>query len=406
VGYQAAEAATRADLQAVVRRWVTDAPFVLAVEPADKLVAATTGADRSAVPMPVGEVPVTFPAFQRATLDNGLKLIVVERPELPVVGLSLILDAGYAADQSAQPGTASLTMAMLDEGTKTRNALEISEQLALLGASIGAGSSLDTSSIGLSALADKLEPSLEIFADVLLNPVFPQEELDRLRKEYLAALSQEKTQPNSMALRVMPKLLYGEGHAYAQPLTGTGTEATLAALTREDLARFHTRWFRPNNATLIAVGPVTVASLKPQLERLLRAWQPGVALARGVYDIPYPADTPEVVPDALIVPMNGFDDGGYRLGYGGGFFDRTLAAIRETGHRVVAIGVAYEQARIDDALHPQPYDVPMDFVVTERGVYERREGRLEFLGASNAGDPSQRASPVCYADEVDPKYFG
>ncbi len=284
-GYEAAEAATRADLQAVVSKWVTDAPFVLTVEPAGQLVAGTTGADRSTMPMPAGEVPVTFPAFQRATLGNGLQLIVVERPELPVVALSLVLDAGYAADQSAQPGTASLTMAMLDEGTKTRNALEISEQLALLGASIGAGSSLDTSSVGLSALADKLEPSLEIFADVLLNPVFPQKELDRLRKEYLAALSQEKTQPNSMALRVVPKLLYGEGHAYAQPLTGTGTEATLAALTREDLARFHDQWFRPNHATLIAVGPVTVGSLKPQLERLLGDWQPGDIPAKQVASV-------------------------------------------------------------------------------------------------------------------------
>ena len=187
------------------------------------------------------------------------------------VSLSLVLDAGYAADQSARPGTANLTMAMLDEGTKTRNCPR--DQRAARPARAPAwapGRGLDTSSVSLSALADKLEPSLEIFADVLLNPVFPQKELDRLRKVYLAALSQEKTQPTSMALRVVPKLLYGEGHAYAQPLTGTGTEATLAALTREDLARFHANWFRPNHATLIAVGPVTVASLKPQLERLLQ----------------------------------------------------------------------------------------------------------------------------------------
>jgi zinc protease len=244
------------------------------------------------LPLPAGDVPVTFPAFQRATLSNGLKLILVERPELPVVGLRLVLDAGYAADQFSRPGTASLTMAMLDEGTKTRDALQISEELALLGASLGAGSSLDTSSVSLSALADKLEPSLGIFADVVLNPAFPQKELDRLRKVYLAALSQEKTQPTSMALRVVPKLLYGTGHAYAQPLTGTGTEATLAALTREDLVRFHAEWFRPNHATVIAVGPVTVASLKPKLEQLFRNWQPGDIPAKVVADVtPRPSRT-------------------------------------------------------------------------------------------------------------------
>ena len=284
-GYAAVEAATGAELQAVVRQWVTKAPFVLTVEPAEKFAAAETGADRSQVPLPVGDVPVTFPAFQRATLSNGLQLVVVERPGLPVVGLRLVLDAGYAADQSARPGTASLTMAMLDEGTKSRDALEISEELALLGASLSAGSSLDTSSVNLSALADKLEPSLRIFADVVLNPSFPQNELDRLRKVYLAALSQEKTQPTSMALRVVPKLLYGTGHAYAQPLTGTGTEATLAALTREDLVRFHSEWFRPNHATLIAVGPVTVASLSAQLEPLLRSWQPGSIPAKAIADV-------------------------------------------------------------------------------------------------------------------------
>jgi zinc protease len=291
-GYEVVETATAAGLQAVVSKWVTPAPFVLTVEPAEKLMATTTGADRSQMPLPAGDVPVTFPAFQRATLSNGLRLIVVERPELPVVGLQLVLDAGYAADQSARPGTASLTMAMLDEGTKARNALQISEELALLGADLSAGSSLDTSSVSLSALADKLEPSLEIFADVVLNPAFPEKELDRLRKVYLAALSQEKTEPMSMALRVVPKLLYGAGHAYAQPLTGTGTEATLAALTREDLARFHAEWFRPNHATLIAVGPVTVATLKPQLERLLRNWQPGDIPAKVVAAVtPRPSHT-------------------------------------------------------------------------------------------------------------------
>ena len=279
------QAATAADLSAVVRKWVTNAPFILEVTPAEQLKAADTGADRSSMPMPVGETPVSFPAFERATLSNGLQLIVVERPEVPVVDIKLLLDAGFAADQFARPGTANLTMAMLDEGTKTRDTLQISEQLALLGASLGAGSGLDTSSVSLSALADKLDPSLEIFADVILNPVFPDKELERVRKNYLAALSQEKTQPTSMALRVLPKLLFGTGHAYAQPLTGTGTEATLKALSREDLASFHQTWFRPDHATLIAVGPVSVATLKPRLEQLFRNWQPGEIPAKRIGDV-------------------------------------------------------------------------------------------------------------------------
>jgi len=346
-GYEAAEAATRDDLRAVVRKWVTTAPFVLAVEPAAKLAAAAAGADRSQVPMPAGEVPVAFPAFERATLGNGLKLIVVERPGLPVVGLSLVLDAGYAADQSARPGTANMTMAMLDEGTKSRDALKISEELALLGASLGAGSGLDTSSVSMSALADKLGPSLEVFADVLLNPAFPESELERLRKVYLAALNQERTQPNSMALRVVPKLLYGEGHAYAQPLTGTGTEATLAALTRADLVRFHAEWFRPNHATLIAVGPVTVAMLKPELERLLGGWQPGEIPAKKIASVPprsnrtlYLLDKPGadqsvIFAGQLIPPRSTPDDPAIELMndvLGGQFISRLNMNLRETKH--------------------------------------------------------------------------
>jgi zinc protease len=280
--YQAMEAATAEQLRDAVRKWVTRAPFILAVEPAEKFQASGAGVDRSRLPEVTGEVPVAFPAFQRDTLRNGLRLIVVERPDIPFVNLRLVLDGGYAADQFARPGTSNMAMAMLDEGTKTRNALQISEELALLGASLSAGSSLDTSSVSLSALADKLAPSLDVFADVLLNPVFPEKELDRLRKIYLAALRQEKTQPTSMALRVVPRLLYGAGHAYAQPLTGTGTEETLAALSREDLASFHAEWFKPNHATLIAVGPVTAASLKPQLEKLLGNWPAGDIPAKPV----------------------------------------------------------------------------------------------------------------------------
>ncbi len=346
-GYETMANATAADLKAVVAKWVTTAPFVLSVVPAKPLHAAATGADRSTIPLPEGEVPVHFPSFERATLGNGLKLIVANRPDVPVVELRLVMDAGYAADQFSRPGTANLTMAMLDEGTKTRSSLEISEDLALLGANLGTGSTLDTSFIGLSALSDKLEPSLEIFADVLLNPAFPPKELERLRKVYLAALSQEKTQPMSMALRVVPKLLYGAGHAYAQPLTGTGTAETLAALTRPDLQQFHDTWFRPNHATLIAVGPVTVAGLKPQLERLLGGWQAGDIPAKRIpfvdekpnhtlYLLDKPgADQSVIIAGQLLPPRSTPDDLAIEMMndvLGGQFTSRLNLNLREDKH--------------------------------------------------------------------------
>ena len=122
--------------------------------------------------------------------------------------------------------------------------------------------------------------------------------------------------------------------------------------------------------------PVVVAPGTP-LE--FRLWKPGDALAKGGLDIPYPAAGDAVIPEFALVPMNGFDAEGDRLGYGAGFFDRTLAALAARGKKPVTIGVTYESARLE-TIHPQPYDLPMDYVVTERGVYQRREGKLEFLG--------------------------
>jgi 5-formyltetrahydrofolate cyclo-ligase len=140
--------------------------------------------------------------------------------------------------------------------------------------------------------------------------------------------------------------------------------------------------------------PVVVA---PKLPLAFREWHPGVELAKGALDIPYPVNSRAVVPEAVLLPMNGWDPQGYRLGYGAGFFDRTLAGLAK---RPVVIGISYEQARLD-SIHPQPWDIPVDYLVTERGVYRRDPEGLAFLGTPQAGDdPSVLSSPVCYAGEV------
>ena len=155
---------------------------------------------------------------------------------------------------------------MMDEGTKKRNALEISEDLALLGAGLGTGSDLDMSAVSLSALTSNLDASLEIWADVILNPSFPKEDLERLQKQTIAQIQREKATPIQMALRVFPQLLYGTGHAYSVPFTGSGTEATVSAMTREDMIKFHETWIRPNNATLVVVGKTTLTGIQPKLD--------------------------------------------------------------------------------------------------------------------------------------------
>ena len=130
---------------------------------------------------------------------------------------------------------------------------------------------------------------------------------------------------------------------------------------------------------------------------IFREWHPGVTLAEGVLGIPFPAESEQVVPDALLVPLVGFDSAGYRLGYGGGFFDRTLAAMAS---RPLAIGVGFELCRLE-SIFPQAHDLPMDWIVTERGIYRRDGEALAFLDAPKTGEAPLVASPVCYAPELE-----
>jgi len=162
-------------------------------------------------------------------------------------------------------------------------------------------------------------------------------------------------------------------------------------------ARHLARTLRERGA--LTALPVVVA---PKKTLIFREWHPGTELATGVMDIPYPANSPEVVPNAVLLPMNGWDQSGYRLGYGGGFFDRTLAGLPK---KPAVIGVTYELAKMD-TIHPQSWDIPVDWIVTERGVYRRDGDKLAFLGEPPAGEPSKLASPVCYANEIAPGYFG
>ena len=259
-------------LRAIARKWLSDGVYVLEVHPFPEHKVAEADVDRSRLPEPGAPPAAKFPKLERTTLSNGLKVVLAERHAIPVVNFNLLIDAGYAADQFGLPGTAMLAMDILDEGTKSRTALEISEELAMLGAGLGTGSNLDMSSVFLSALKANLDESLDIFADVILNPSFPEGEFERLQKEQLAGIQQEKASPSTMGLRVFPRILYGESHAYGNPLTGSGTEESVSSLKVEALVDFHRTWFKPNNATLIVVGDTTLEEIGPELEKLFRSW--------------------------------------------------------------------------------------------------------------------------------------
>ena len=156
-------------------------------------------------------------------------------------------------------------------------------------------------------------------------------------------------------------------------------------------ARHFARTLRDKGA--LTALPVVVA---PRTPLVFREWHPGIELAKGPLDIPYPVNSSEVTPDGVLLPMNGWDRQGYRLGYGAGFFDRTLAGMTR---KPVVIGIAYEMARME-TIFPQSWDIPVDYVVTEAGVYRRDPEGLAFLGQPQEGEPSSLASPVCYAGEI------
>ena len=300
--------ATPAQVRAAAVRWLSDGDYTLEVRPFPEYRTATTGADRSHPPKPGAPPATRFPELERATLSNGLKVVLAERRAIPQIRFDLLLDAGFAADQNAVPGTASMTMAMLDEGTRARNAIAISDRLSGLGAILAAGSRLDVSSVSLAALRDGLDSALAVYADVVLQPSFPAADFERLRRQRLAQIQQEKADPVGMALRVFPGLLYGPGHAYALPWTGSGTEESTKRLTRDDLIRFHRTWFKPNHATLVVVGATTMAEIRPKLEGLFVRWEPGEVPAKNIGTVAqqprstvYLLDRPDAVQSLILV---------------------------------------------------------------------------------------------------------
>ncbi len=267
------KAARPEDINKVAAAWLSDGDYTLSIVPFPKLDTLASTVDRKKLP-DLGPAPeVKFPPVEKLSLSNGLQVMLINRSSVPVVNMRLLVDAGYAADQFGKPGMSMLAMNMLKEGTPSRSSLKISDDLADLGASLNTYASIDYSVISMNALKPNFDKSLDLFADVLLRPVFPERELDRLKKQQILGIKQEQVQPVMMGLRILPKLLYGEKHAYGTPFTGSGYEETVNAITRNDLVKYHQDWFAPNNATLLVVGDITAAELKNKLETKLAGWK-------------------------------------------------------------------------------------------------------------------------------------
>jgi predicted Zn-dependent peptidase len=239
--------------------------------------------DRSHLPT-VGQIQdLRFPAVQRARLSNGIEVIFARRAAVPVVRVSLSFDAGYSADRPDRLGLQSLMADLLDEGTATLNSEQIAEARERLGAQIGTGASLDRTNVSLAALRSNLGASLDLMADIVQHPAFAPGEIERLRGQHLATIAAEMAQPQAVARRTLPPLLYGAGHPYGIPFTGSGTPQGVQAITRADILAAHDAWIRPDNAKIFVVGDTNLAEIMPLLEARFGHWQAPVG-ARGTKD--------------------------------------------------------------------------------------------------------------------------
>jgi zinc protease len=238
---------------------------------------------RAQQPKPGPRPALSLPVPETFRLPNGLQVFYLPRPGLPMVSASLVVRSGTEVNPPDRPGLADFTAAMLTQGTTTRSAPQIADEAARLGTTVSASSSIDISQVTSSALTQNFPAVLALLADVVLNPAFPGEEVERRRKSRAAALTEQRTEPATVARTVSYAALYGEKHPYAH--LELGTEAAIAATTREDLERFWKRHYVANNAALIVAGDVTAATLRPLVERTFGGW------ARG-----RPSSAPAAVP--------------------------------------------------------------------------------------------------------------
>jgi predicted Zn-dependent peptidase len=350
--------ATPGRVQAALKRWLSRPVYALTVKPGarepyeeaksgeikPKPAAPLSIVKRDPAPA-VGEIAsLTFPKISHVHLSNGIEIVYAQRMAVPTTKVALSLDAGTAADSVDKQGRSTLVTALLDGGTGELDSIAIAERKEELGASIGAGSSPDRTTVTLSALTANLAPSLDLFRDIALHPAFPPQEVERVRGQLLAAIDAEKTSPSAMASRALNPAIFGPDHPYAR--MANGTSESVKALSRDDLVQFHHQWFRPEKAKIFVVSNLSLAELQPMLEARFGNWQGEGPAGVKSLDAPIPSPTPRIIlidrkdsPQSqilagLVLDRKGTDDNldlesGAEV-VGGSFLSRINMDIRET----------------------------------------------------------------------------
>ena len=259
--------------------------------------------------LPPPSVP-QLPPVERHVLDNGLGVHIVEWRELPVIDARLVVRGAAYGDEPDQAGRAHMLGDLLDQGTGTRSALDIADQAELLGASLETRASWDAFAAALHVLTPRIEAALELLADVVVNPVFPDEEIERRRRERLAAILQERDEPRTLATQAFNRHAYGPGHPYSAPLAGTRT--SVEQLRRADLTALYRARFSPANAFVVLVGDITAETALPLVQQLFGGWKHGAVPELPAFDL-----LPETGTDVHIVDRPAAPQSELRVGLPG-----------------------------------------------------------------------------------------
>ena len=355
-------AVTPAQVRAAMQQWVTRAPLKLRLEPGErpateeaKVPAKVAGAATGIVPPTTKrEVPglgsfpaLDFPTVERATLSNGIKVTFAQRTAVPLTQLALSFDAGSASDSATTRGLQSLATGLLDEGAGNLTAQAIAERREELGMSYDVSGSLDRSTVVSSMLSANLAPSLDLLETIVERPTFTQGDFERLRNQLLTGIAQSQKDPNGIAQRTMPTLIFGANHPYAT--VGGGDPEAMKRFTRADVVSFTHQWLRPDNVEIFVVSNLPLSAITPQLERRFGSWAAPVGVTRGVksftaappvptgqkiYLVDRPGSPQSVVRAAQITPLSSTADlltveAGSEV-LGGNFLSRLNADLRET----------------------------------------------------------------------------
>jgi zinc protease len=399
---QRLKAATPAQVKQVMNEWLSDGDYVLTVTPFPEVSASATGVDRKAGPPLSAPPSLALPLPRHATLSNGLKLLLVERHTAPVLNLTLLVDSGAAADPPALPGLGSLALRLMEEGTPSRDARTVAAQLEALGAGFDARVNLDGALLSLNVLKPALAATMPIYADLVLHPAFRPDDVERLRQQQIAAVRREQANVQSVGQRLLPGLLFGPDHPYGHP--ADGTEASLARMTRDDLVGFHRRWFKPNNATLVVAGDITLEQLQPMLEQAFASWTPGPVPAQAlpqaalprqpeIYLVDRPGAQQSVIYAAqLLQPVQGPERVYQQLlnsVFGGNFSSRINMNLREDKHWSYGV-----RSDIEPALGQRAFisRSPVQADKTREALQELAREYADIAGARPVGGEELRAA--------------